>query len=987
MPDAEFEQPADRQQRSRRWKIAISTAGLLALALSGWWFAARPSSDELLAQAQRAQAQGDYSNSIRLATKAMEQSPDSDNALLIAARSATSLSELNQALGYYDRISNDGSETAAIALAEAGELLLFKMYRATDAEDRFRSLLNRHAKNPKAINRLVYLYSTEGRTAECVEMLSRQIQSKTFTIDHLLMIGQRSPFVESPSVISTWLEADPNDVVPLISIARIAATRNQLLDAEKTLRNVLSKSPMQIEATALLGLVLLEADDKDKFIDWHHSVLPETETHPMVWLVRGHWARRRGENSTAVRCYWESLKREPQQKAAAYQLGQTLLAVDQPDRARIFLDHAASLEKLNRELNHLVTHQQDFEVARSVAAQLESMGRLWEAWGWSQWVVSTRPHVVWAAEMIARLAPQLREGIPLTVPSHHPGLQFDWSLYPLPEWKQSISSETKSVPGVSDGSVTFTDATATAGIDFAYFNGCEKQQTDRRIHEQMGGGIAVVDFDKDNWPDLYFTQGSTWPPAAGQEYVDHLFRNRGDGAFNDVTSSCLTSEEGYSQGVTVGDLDSDGFPDLYVANIGANRLYQNNGDGTFSDVTPSEIEGNDWTTSCVLADLNGDAHPDLYAVNYVVGENVYSKICRDSEGRSRICSPAEFSPASDRLYTSFGDGSFTETASWTSNPVNTGNGLGIVAADFDSSGFLSLFVANDQTANFFLRNRTKKRGNEILLVDDALIAGLAYDQDGLSQACMGVAADDADGDGKLDLFVTNFSNESNVLYLQQNDGFLDATRRAGLRTASFAMLGFGTQFLDGELDGFPDLVVTNGHVDRSGRDGVPYQMHPQYFHNAGGCRFFEQPRQVSGSYFQTKHVGRSLARLDWNRDGREEFAVSHLETPATLMRNDTPNTGHYIGLRLTGVISSRDAIGTSVTVTTNSYQRTRQLTAGDGYQASNQRLLIFGLAESEIANRIELDWPSGLKQTFDSIHSGADYMIVEGHDQVFRLPE
>jgi hypothetical protein len=264
---------------------------------------------------------------------------------------------------------------------------------------------------------------------------------------------------------------------------------------------------------------------------------------------------------------------------------------------------------------------------------------------------------------------------------------------------------------------------------------------------------------------------------------------------------------------------------------------------------------------------------------------------------------------------------------------------------------------------------------------------LAYDADGKALACMGVAAGDADGDGRLDLFVTNYYEESNTLYLQGSSGtFIDATTASGLRAPSYRMLGFGTQFIDGELDGYPDLIVTNGHVEDLSERQVPYKMPPQYFRGLGGGKFAELPAAELGEFFEGKYLGRGLARLDWNRDGREDFVISHLDAPTALVANVSPETGHYLAVQLRGVRSSRDAIGAEVAIEAAGRRRTQWLTAGDGYQASNQRQLAFGLGAEERVQKLHVRWPSGLRQEFNDLAADQVLILVEGSPRVTRLP-
>ncbi len=303
--------------------------------------------------------------------------------------------------------------------------------------------------------------------------------------------------------------------------------------------------------------------------------------------------------------------------------------------------------------------------------------------------------------------------------------------------------------------------------------------------------------------------------------------------------------------------------------------------------------------------------------------------------------------------------------------------MGIVAADFDGSGRLGLFIANDLQANHFYANMTSASQGPPRFMEHALLNGLAYDREGRPQACMGVAAGDADGDARLDLFVTNYVNEANTLYRQSTDGlFSDDTRTAGLTEPSFKMLGFGTQFLDADLDGQEDLVVANGHIDDFTHESFEYRMRPQFFRNLGG-KFEELPASTLGPYFAEKLLGRGLARLDWNGDDREDFAVSHLQNPAALLTNTTTG-GRSVSIRLRATNSARDAIGATVSVEAGQKRLMKQLTGGDGYAASNERKLVFGLGESEQADQVTVRWPSGSTETVTDVPAGTAWLLVEG---------
>lgn len=528
-----------------------------------------------------------------------------------------------------------------------------------------------------------------------------------------------------------------------------------------------------------------------------------------------------------------------------------------------------------------------------------------------------------------------------------------------------------------------------AGIEFRYFNSPDPSTPGERMFEFTGGGVGAIDYDADGRPDLYFTQGCAWPPDPNQRtYLDRLFRNVG-ARFVDATGAAGLVEPGFSQGLACGDFDGDGLQDIYVADIGTNRLFWNNGDGTYYDATAGSgaMEGalaDAWTVSAAMADVNRDGLPDLFDVNYLRGEQIYELIC-NHDGKQRVCSPETFEGQPDRLLLSRGDGTFIDVTKIAGIDAPDGTGLGVVAADFDGSGRLSLFVANDIQANHFYANETPSPGGAPRFEERALVNGLAYDREGRPQACMGVAVGDANGDGRLDLFVTNYVDESNTLYLQTADGaFTDESRAAGLTEPSFAMLGFGTQFLDADLDGWEDLVVTNGHIDDFLYRGYEYRMRPQFFRNLGG-RFEELPAKTAGPFFGEKRLGRGLARLDWNGDGRDELVVSHLEDPAVLLTNVSERTGGFIAFRFAATGSARDAIGATVTVVAGGRRLVRQLTAGDGYAASNERKLMFGLAEGRQAESVSVRWPSGREETFQSLPAGTEWLLIEGRGHPLRL--
>ncbi|GAB4138233.1 MAG: FG-GAP-like repeat-containing protein [Planctomycetaceae bacterium] len=977
--------------------ILIVAGLLLVSSLIGVWLWRTESSptesfDNLLSEAQIQLAAREYQSAENLANRALQIRPDAPPALMIAAEAATRLNRLDEALEYYSRIPEQGVSESVSALYGSGEILIHQG-KISKGEARLRRVLEVEPGHQLANYRLAFVLGITGRSWEAVPYSLQLIRKNVFSEAHLLMLGDMERVVKTGGVLKNYQQTVPDDPLPKLGLARIALADNRLDEAEKLLRNVLSHRPGEVEAQARLGEVLLLRGKFGEFSKWHAQLPEKASSHPIIWTVRGLWFRERKENRAAIRCFLEAVSIEPNYRRANYQLGQLLQAAGNAKLANPFLKRADQLQKLSLILDGFYRNWAQRRVNPDVLARIvrinESLGRIWEAWGWTQFTLKIAPQTRWAIAAAGRIKTRLRADLPRTLPSKNPARLLNLDAYPLPDLPQ------KPVVGLggrkqrnvtSTRRVQFRDYAQRAGIHFRYFNSADKKTPGARIFETTGGGVAALDYDGDGWPDLYFTQGAHRPPLTERSnLIDRLYRNSGNGTFEDITISAGLGDADFSQGVTFGDFDNDGFPDLYVANLGRNRLYRNNGDGTFTDISETAgIQSATWTSSCLMADVNGDGLPDLYDVNYIADKNL-SLICK-RDGKPMSCSPLAYHAAQDRLLLNRGDGRFEDVTNKAGIQANDGYGLGILAADFEGKGRLSLFVANDQTANFFFRNRSTP-SEPLRFVESGLLTGLAADSDGKSQGCMGVAAGDADGDGRLDLFVTNFFNESNALYLSMPGGqFVESSRPAGLRTASFSKLGFGTQFLDADLDGLSDLVVANGHIDDLSDLNEPYAMQPQYFANRGGGRFEEITDATLGDYFRGKWLGRGLARIDWNRDGREDFAVSHLEKNCALVTNETQSAGHFLAIKLRGVFTSRDAIGTQVSIRQGARTWSRQLVAGDGYQACNQRQLIFGLGNMTGSAQIEVKWSNGKRTSYENVPLNREVLIIEGYRKLILLP-
>jgi tetratricopeptide (TPR) repeat protein len=960
--------------------------------------------------AQRACLEGftERSPAIRgRAEAALKAFPDDPFFLAIAAATAEWDSDDEAALAYYERMPRDGGMWEFQRDAGIG--------RRLDIQGRFEESLGAVASawrlnpaNTANAQRYGHLLQVGGMVWESRPIYFGLLLRGVCRGDELLAAATVERFYRRDERMEQQgLSGARPDPLMLLGEARRLTFAGEKAEAEQLLRQVIAVHPEWGEAQGRLGRIIHDRGDSEEFLRWRGGLVTASATHPEVLFVEGLELRRRGRIPAAVHCLLAALERSPYHLAANLQVAGALSQMGRAADGEQFAVRAAAVSDLEGALNS-AREDTDPAKVRDVIAALRRLGRGLEAAGWATLLPEIHrpqedpwPLVKLLARQV-RYQPadeQLSPGL-LIEPGPRPHLAS--RDFPPPQWSLDtprvvVSRDAgRERTAESTFSVRLPDRAKELGMSHRYFEGTNEDRRLEHIFSTMGGGLAAYDYDGDGWCDLYLAQGCDWrKPERDPEHTDRLFRNvggsRSEGGLGavDVSAAAGLGDLELTHGAAAADYDQDGFLDLALGNLGPNRLYRNLGDGTYLDVTDAAgVAGNDWSTSLVFADFNGDAAPDLFVANYSLAETTRTQICRDVEGREIACTPGTLPAADDRLYLSEGDGRFRDVTSAAGVSGENGRGLGLIAWDFEGTGRLGLFVANDTTANFLYVQQGAAEEGVPKFVEQAVVRGLAFDQDGKAQASMGVAAGDANGDGLLDLFVTNFFGESNTLYVQRPDRtFADLTRPAGLAEPSYWMLGFGTQMADVDEDGWEDLLVTNGHVDQRSSRGDPDRMPPQLYRNRGGAGFSLVDSPQLGPYFDKRTLGRGLARLDWNRDGRWDFGISPLHDDFALLvaqpsAGEALNrSGSVVNMRLIGTSGCRDPVGAALRIVTKTEELVRLRTAGDGFLVTNEPRMMVHLAQGEEVVRIEVAWPGKGWEAVGIPPGGvpvSEWVIVEG---------
>jgi hypothetical protein len=544
-------------------------------------------------------------------------------------------------------------------------------------------------------------------------------------------------------------------------------------------------------------------------------------------------------------------------------------------------------------------------------------------------------------------------------------------------------ARTESLPVVAPP--WFTDITDEAGLEFIH----RASPTDElHLPAVTAGGAAFLDFDNDGDLDIYLTNGNhVLPQARSADWpTNRLYRREQDGRYSDVTAGSGLGDSGYGMGVAVGDIDNDGDLDVFVTNYGRDSLYRNQGDGSFVDITAESGAGVDgWSASAAFCDFDRDGFLDLYITRYV--DYLPAKSCTGKDGAADFCGPMSFRPLNDILLHNQADGSFSDISKAAGIDSTFAAGLGLVCLDVNGDGWQDVYVANDAYANQMWINQGTVTTGVPVFRDDSLVLGVAYNLHGQAQAGMGVIAEDLDGNGSSDLFLTHLMSEANTLYgnLGGAAGYQDLSGASGLGPSSMPFTGFGVVALDIEFDGDLDLFIANGKVNTAtavtgSKYPPPWNTLPEpnlFYLNDGRGRFTRLDEPVR-ALISSLEISRAVASGDIDGDGDVDLLVANLHDRARLYRNDAPRQGHWLAVRALDPVLKRDAVGAQVTLVMGDLRAMRTIATSFGYLAVHSPWLHFGTGDVGTVDRIEVRWADGSKELFPGGATDRAITLLQG---------
>ena len=939
-----------------------------------------------IARAKELASQQDFDGAASTLRKVLLVQPDNVQVLFGLASVEAARGNLQQAIDLLGEIPEDHPEAGIPALGQSADWCL-QIKRYDEAERRYAKILERVPQAAPARRQLAYLLNRQGRRQEASLHVRELCKLGDIRQDEL-----RSLIILSDAIYDDPSKAEEQSVGdrPYWPIgpggeARALFGQAKFEEAVRKLHPLVASGDAPPSILALYGRAVAEAQDDERFLWWLSRTDERTRDYADYWAAVGAFESSQRRFTSATRALGEAIDRDPTDYPSMGRLRQCLSTLGDDAMSKRWSDRWLAIRETAKAHSRVAqSNPPSPEAIGELASLLFHLNRPLEAARWKsiegyyretpksemqQWNAE-REHLVASGTGFPTQSDRL--------------CGMDLSNYPLPEFDSSHVGEPLFSASESDqhipASGRFQNIAAEIGLDHTYFVASRPQKDRFSIYQMLGGGAAVLDYDLDGACDLYFAQGGADPPLFRGDRTNQLFRNT-ESVLVDVTRASDTVETQYSIGLTAGDWNQDGFPDLVVANVGTNLLLVNNGDGTFTRQTLSmQANLNRAPASAAMADVTGDAVPDIIQSVYVDDPHIDLKPSIDASQRVlHSLAPGDFDAGSDWLIENDGSGGFNYRPFESQNGA-VHPGLGVIVTDLDGNLGNEIFVGNDMYPNqLWVRDAMSGAWSDV-----AAVFGCAYGSTGTATASMGIATGDFDRNGTLDIHVTNFEKQNASLFMGERGAFQDLNVHYQLAGSSYPLVGFGTQAIDYENDGDVDLVVTNGHIDDSIENESPFMQPAQLLCNLGGRFQLAEVEDLSG-YWSSDHLGRGLSRLDFNRDGKNDFVITHIGEQSALLLNQTPSEHHWLQIQLVGTKSERDSIGARVRIRFDGNESTDWVVAGDGYLSHNEAVVSFGLGESASVDEIAILWPSGQQQTIGNVPADRRLLIIEGQDQPYAF--
>ncbi|OYP29459.1 FG-GAP-like repeat-containing protein [Rhodopirellula sp. MGV] len=947
------------------------------------------SREQQIDQALAAQDNGQFDKAIESLQQLLLQDPHDYVAMFHMANAEAGRGNLKRGIDLLSEIPPTDPDSGLPALGVAADWSL-QLGDFSTAEQRYRQILQLLPQFQMARRRLAFLLNRQGRRFEANQLIRELCRAGDIMQDELFSLIVETDAMydapQTPNDPSSTLTVDEGErlywpIGPL-GEARHQFTEQNYESALSLLRPVIESGNASPATLAFYGLALVEGQHEDEFQTWLAKVTDRTKAFPEYWAAIGFHLVRETEYARAVGALAEAIRLDPTDNRSVRRLIQCFRSLDDEPAEQAFQTRYKALNRVITLGNDIAASSDaNTEKMNQLADELVYLGRPLEAILWKSLAVGASPDPQAQLQQLGISLKQIANSPDAFSSTSQRWCGIDLSEFDKPDLSASefqiadkgVTESGQAMPW-TDSKASFRNIASAIGLDQTYRVATTEKRKAFAIYQQLGGGVAVLDYDLDGWCDLYFAQGDAAPPQFVAKQSDTLYRHTiGDHhrLINQTDSAQLTESQ-YTIGVTSGDWNQDGFPDLAISNIGTNQLLINRGDGTFTmqnlDAEPDHLR---CAASLAMGDISGDGLPDLVVLNYVRDPNLAKLPELDSAGNvTASLPPLEFKPAHDVLYQNAPTG-LPSAAPLGDTPEDACTGLGAIIANFDQDSTNELFVGNDA-----LQNQLWKINSNGTYDDLAIATGCAYGAHSLATAAMGIAVADFDRSGTLDFHVTNFSKEPVSLYLGRDGMFRDLSIRYGLSPDSVPMVGFGTQPIDFNNDGWPDLVVANGHVDDLSHTGVAFDQPPQLFANYGET--FELIAAGTDPYWTRPSLGRAVAMLDFDRDGKQDFVVTDLIDQASVMINESVSEGNWIQIKLIGTTSERDSIGAHITVISGAQTWHQWVTSGDGYLCKNESANHFGVGAATTIDQVVVEWPSGQRQTFTDLPINRSSILIEG---------